>query len=61
MTRKTSTYVRKRAKQPQLLNRAYAEAHHTASFLATLRMCRRHQGATAGSQRPGWPAQLPTA
>lgn len=44
MSRKTSTYARKRAKQqPQLLNRAYAEAHHTASFLATMRMCRPYQ------------------
>ena len=43
MTRKTSAYARKRAKQPQLLNKAYAEAHHTASFLATMRMCRPYQ------------------
>lgn len=50
MTRKTSTYVRKRAKRPQLLNRAYAEAHHAASFLATLRMCRPYQ---EGDSMPG--------
>lgn len=50
MTRKTSTYARKRAKQPQLLNKAYAEAHHTASFLATLRMCRPYQ---EGDSMPG--------
>lgn len=40
MTRKTSTWARKRAKQPQLLNRAYVEAVGRARFLDTIRHSR---------------------
>jgi hypothetical protein len=40
MTRKTSAYARKRAKQPQLLNKAYAEEVGRARFLDAIRHSR---------------------